>query len=242
MSSEYIPISEVKAYIQAQIGQTVPADDHLIVQWIYKAVSDIGVDRLFERKCIIRIDDDCIATKPDDYVGIIEIQLLNEQDDCIGYPVYGDTCLCVRNCTSNVNSEYRVEKNEDDDFQFGTNIIDVGITKIRLKYYAIPVKDGMPAVPSYTEEAVLAYCNWRHLQRTRNKYRTSTRNVVSISEVSEAEKTWLIRRRAARVKVRNRLNGDKVRQIGERFIYDWTNIFPPTADERIKNVYARYLW
>lgn len=243
MSSEYIPISEAKAYIQDQLGLPTSKQDNRVVNWIYKAVMDIGVYRLMEAYDEIDINADLQVLKPDCYVGLSRMDLITADGECWGEPTYGKTCLCAKTCTTKGCGDILLEEYEDY-FQLSSDATTESIVKVRLFYYIIPMLDSMPAVPYYCSEAIMAYAEWRHLQRTRNKHRAvgNRKNPAPMSEVYKAEERWLTRRLAARTKVRNRLTGQKVRQIAERYIYDYTNIFPPSADAKIKNVYSRYIW
>lgn len=232
----FYTIEELLASFHSETGSQSEAAIH--TQWVFQALMDIKVWKLADKTCDLPVED-CMISKPLDYVAYIGLSMYNEAGTCIGRPVVGKVNeQCCELIPTNCNRHFRLEEQEAI-FLLSSSLEEVH--HVILEYYGLPLNEaGSLLIPQEVFEACLAYLNWKYLTQQRNKYRTAPRYpaVVSPAEVTDARAYYTAKRQNARTAVSNKgINGDRIREIGHRLIYKFDGSWPAPPE----TMNARYI-
>ena len=111
-----------------------------------------------------------------------------------------------------------------------------------LDYYAAPVDDdGEPLVPSLAWQAVKAYVIYSHKLWMRNRFQHSVpskNNPVALSELQMAQNNWFLALAAAQAELVKPRGIGQLREIGEAYIYSFTNEWPIGLNSCCKSYYT----
>lgn len=245
MAEDFLPIEEYISDVQDQLGLTQEAMRIEILKWTYQAVKSIGVARVLLKKAKIPINDFHID-KPDDLIIPAHIILLNASGQCFE-PNYDASVECCRTDLTYPNKSAITvsESSNGNGYDFSTAITDEGIDRVLLQYYAIPLDEGLPRIPWYCEQACMAYCQYRFLQRKRNRHRTvgGRSNPVPVVEINDARQEWKTQRLTANTKMKYPLNHRETEEIAEHIMLNVINVFPhKRLAQRTQDFYGLVWW
>ena len=242
---EYLPIEELIADIQVDLGFQVEKLRPQITRWIYEAINQIGVQRMIPKT--VKKSISCLKVeKPIDYVGLVHVYLTNSNGACVE-PLYDESLECCRvsdpmhpyqyynydghsgyGCLDACAPYFSVSQTEKT-FQFSSNVGEA-FDKAIIQYYSCPVDEkGMPLVPSFCREAVWSYVTYKYYYMIRNQHinAPSRYNPVNLGHLTELRSNWKIERASAEGILASPMNSRQVQEIGDALMYEVSNAYPP---------------
>lgn len=251
MSAEYIPVDEMVASLQIDLGQSSAVMSPVIKRHIYRAMQQIGGMRMILKCAKIKIVHDTIPyiPKPADLVAPHHVYLIKDGKDGCVEPWYDDSLTCCRdecgNDPSSItkgNNKYTVADNIlGNRYTFSTNITTDSFTHVRLHYYqAILDDNGMPVIPSFAFEAISAYVDYKWLKMTRNQFRRSKskNNQVALSEYQDARTVWKHELIAAHGYICSPGSFRELLEVADDLLYRVPRTFPSTLRNYVSNYYG----
>lgn len=158
-------------------------DELIFRNWIYRAVRELGSNRLTVKKVYIPVEDLSIQ-KPCDYMSLVDLDLYDHTDALVKYNMHS-----AKQHDANDNYQTNLIKVSESDYCFDLSSLATDVCKAEMSYCALGIDDNGELILRENEvPALLAYIEYNYYKRARNSGRNGRE--YPHSEVQAALNRW----------------------------------------------------